>query len=61
MPGILRFISVLFLIFEKRISRETVPGVLKFAGILFLIFKKGDRQKNFVRYFDICKYAFLNI
>ena len=61
MPGILRLISVLFLIFEKGISKETVPGVLKFASILFLIFKKEDRQKNFARYFDIRKYAFLNI
>ena len=50
-----------FLIFEKGISKETVPGVLKFASILFLIFKKRDRQKNFARYFDIRKYAFLNI
>ena len=54
-PGILRFVSMLFLIFEKGISKTTVLG---FVRILLLIFEKENRQKNCARYFEICKYAF---
>ena len=57
-PGILRFVSMLFLIFEKGMSKKTVPGILRFVSILFLIFEKGDEQKNCARYFEIRKYAF---
>ena len=60
-PGILRFVSMLFLIFEKRMSKKTVPGILRFVSMLFLIFEKGDEQKNCARYFEICKYDFFNI
>ena len=42
MPGILRFVSMLFLIFEKGMCKKTVPGILRFVNILFLIFEKGD-------------------
>ena len=59
MPGILRFVSMLFLIFEKGMSKKTVPGILRFVSMLFLIFEKGDEQKNCARYFEIRKYAFL--
>ena len=58
MPGILRFVSMLFLIFEKGMSKKTVPGILRFVSMLFLIFEKGDEQKNCARYFEIRKYAF---
>ena len=39
MPGILRFVIMLFLIFEKKISKTTVPGFLRFLSILFFILK----------------------
>ena len=48
--GILRFVSILFLIFEKGMSKKkknkNVPGILRFVIMLFLIFEKGDEQKN---------------
>ena len=40
-PGILRFASMLFLIFEKGISKKIVTGILRFVSILVLIFEKG--------------------
>ena len=46
--GILRFVSMLFSIFEKTMSKKIVPGILRFASMLFLIFEKGDEQKNCV-------------
>ena len=49
MLGILRFVSILFLIFEKGIrkkKKKPVPGILRFVIMLFLIFEKGDEQKN---------------
>ena len=57
-PAILRFVSILFLIFEKGMSKKVVPGILRFVSMLFLIFEKGDEQKNSARYFEIRKYAF---
>ena len=45
-PGILRFVSMLFLIFEKEDEQKIVSGILKFISMLFLIFEKGDKQKN---------------
>ena len=51
MPGILRFVSMLFLIFEKGMSKKTVPGILRFVSMLFLIFEKGDEQKNLYQVF----------
>ena len=57
-PGILRFVSMLFLIFEKGMSKKTVPGILRFVSMLFLIFEKGNKQKNCAKYFEIRKYAF---
>ena len=35
MPGISRFVSILFLIFEKGMSKKTVSGILRFVSILF--------------------------
>ena len=49
---------MLFLVFEKGMSKKTVPGILRFVSMLFLIFEKGDEQKNCARYFEIRKYAF---
>ena len=46
MPGILRFVSMPFLIFEKGVSTKTVPGILRFVSILFLIFEKRNKQKT---------------
>ena len=43
--GILRFISMLFLIFEKWISRKTVPDILKFVSMFVLIFEMGISKK----------------
>ena len=34
MPGILRFVSMLFLIFEKEMRKKIAPGMLRFAGML---------------------------
>ena len=45
-PGILRLVSMLFLIFEKRISKKAVPGVLRFVSMHFLIFKKDVSKKT---------------
>ena len=44
--GVLRFISMLFLIFEKMMSRKTVLGILKFLSVLFSIFEKGGEQNH---------------
>ena len=44
--GILGFISMLFLRFEKEIRKKTTPGSLKFVSMLFLIFEKGMNKKN---------------
>ena len=59
--GIFRFVSMLFLIFEKGMSKKTVPGILRFVSMLFLIFEKGDKKKDCARYFETRKYSFCNI
>ena len=60
--GILRFVSMLFLIYEKGMSKKkTVLGILRFVSMFFLIFEKGDEQRNCARYFKICKYSLFNI
>ena len=41
-PGILRFVSMVFLIFEKGMSKKIVPGILRFVSMVFLIIEKGD-------------------
>ena len=35
MPGFLRFVSMLFLIFEKRDDQKIVSGFLRFVNMLF--------------------------
>ena len=41
----MRFVSILFLIFEKEMSKKIVPGILRFVSILFLIFEKEMSKK----------------
>ena len=41
-PGILRFVSMVFLIFEKGMSKKIVPGILRFVSMVFLTIEKGD-------------------
>ena len=33
--GVLRYVSMLFLIFEKATSKKIVPGILRFISMLF--------------------------
>ena len=68
MPGILRFVSMLCLIFENGIYKETVPAILRYISLRFLIFEqalftisKGDKEKNCPRFFRTYKYPFFNI
>ena len=59
MSEVLRFVSMLFLIFEKRGQVKNCARYFEIRKYAFLIFKKGDEQKNCTRYFEIRKYAFL--
>ena len=45
-PGISRFVSMLFLIFEKEMSKKIAQGILRFGSMLFLIFGKEMRKKT---------------
>ena len=56
--GILRFVSMLFLIFEKGDEQEKCVSYFEIRKFAFLIFEKGDEQKNCARYLEIRKYAF---
>ena len=40
-PGILRFISMLFLIFEKGDEQKNCAGYFEIRKYVFLIFEKG--------------------
>ena len=60
-PGILRFVSMPFLIFEKGDEQKNCARYFEIRKYAFLIFEKGDEQKNCARYFEIRKYAFCNI
>ena len=60
-PGILWFVSMLLLIFEKGMSKKITPGILRFVSMLFLIFEKGMRKQNCSRNFMIRNYALFNI
>ena len=57
-PGILRFVSMLFLIFEKGDEQKNCARYFEIRKYAFLIFGKGDELKNCARYFEIRKYAF---
>ena len=54
----MKFVSMLFLILEKGMSKKTVLGIFRFVSMLFLIFEKAMSKKNCARYFTICMYAF---
>ena len=45
MPGILRFLSMLFLIFGKCIKKKIAPEILRFGNMRFLILEKGMKKK----------------
>ena len=60
-PGILRFVSMLFLIFGKGMSRKIARRISRFVSILFLIFEKGMNKKTCATNFQARKYAFSNI
>ena len=51
---------MLFLIFQKGISKKTITSFLGFISMLFLIFEKGI-SKNLCDYFEIQEHLFLNI
>ena len=55
---ILRFVSMLFLIFEKGDEQKNCARYFETRKDAFLIFEKRDEQKNCARYFEIRKYAF---
>ena len=59
-PGILRFVSMLFLMFKKEMSQKIAPGSLRLVSILFLIFEKG-MGKNCIWNFKDVKYALILI
>ena len=56
--GVLRFVSMLFLIFEKAMSKKTVSEILRFVSMLFLIFEKAMSKKTVGINKKIRKYAF---
>ena len=41
----LRFVSILFLIFQKEINKKLAEVFTRFVSILFLIYEKCDQQK----------------
>ena len=47
----LRFVSALFVIFEKGISKKLGQFFLRFVSMLFLIFGKGGKLKIGPGYF----------
>ena len=54
--GCLRFVSIIFLIFEKGDKWKNVARFFKICKYTFLIFENVDKWKKWVR---ICKYSFL--
>ena len=57
MPGFLRFVSMLFLIFEKGMSKNIAPGFLGFVSMIFnlIIFLVC---KGVIEMFGVCISAF---
>ena len=45
-PGILRFVSMLFLIFEKGDEQKNCARYFEIRKYAFLIFEKRDKQKT---------------
>ena len=46
LPGILRFVSMLFLIFEKGDEQKNCARYFEIRKYAFLIFEKRDKQKT---------------
>ena len=60
-PGILRFVSMRFLIFQKGISKKIYAGSFEMCEYALFNILKLDTQRNCARYFEIRKYAFFDI
>ena len=58
--GILRFVSILFLIFETRMRKKNPAKCFKIRKDIFFNISKIDDQKNCSTNFKICKYTFFN-
>ena len=60
MPGIFRFVSMLFLSFEKAMSKKVVPGIFRFISMLFnlIINVIVLSIKRVIVVFRVCVYAF---
>ena len=58
-PGILRLLSILYLIFEKRDAQKNCARNFKTRKDTFFNISQRDEQKNCARNFKIRKYAFL--
>ena len=58
--SVLRFVSMLFLIFEKGVSKKTVPDILRFVSMLFnlIINVIIVSIKRVIVVFGVCMYAF---
>ena len=52
---------MLFLRFEKGMSKKITPGNLRFLSMLFLIFENGMKKKHFARNFEVRQYAFWKV
>ena len=58
-PGIFRFVSMLFLIFEEGDEQKNCARYFQIRKYAFFpMFEKKNGQKNCARYFQIHKYAF---
>ena len=60
LPGISRFVSMLFLIFEKARSKKTVSGIFRFVSVLFQYLKKRGAKKM-CQVFADSEVSFFNI
>ena len=62
--GFLRFVSMLFLIFEKEMSKKIVPGFLRVVSMLSLIFEKGMSKEivpGFLRFVSMLFNVTINV
>ena len=57
--GVLRFVSMLFLIFEKKNEQKNCARNFKIRKYAFFNIWESDEQKNCAKNFKIRKYSFL--
>ena len=57
--GVLRFVSMPFLIFEKAMSKKIAPEMFRFVIMLFLIFEKAMSKKIVPEIFRFVSMLFL--